>query len=93
MQSVYSLVLENVFVAVISATKQNDFSVNGLYIIYLVYFSYFKLKCLFLVRCAINATPQKMSDTAAQLESFMKQITGNRKERKPVRVNIVEVRY
>lgn len=42
------------------------------------------------MRCAINATPQKMSDTAAQLESFMKQITGNRKERKPVRVNIVE---
>uniref|UniRef100_A0A3Q3EU94 Peptidase M16C associated domain-containing protein n=1 Tax=Labrus bergylta TaxID=56723 RepID=A0A3Q3EU94_9LABR len=37
------------------------------------------------MRCAINTTPQKMSDTAAQLESFMKDVADNRKERKPVR--------
>ncbi|CAJ1073000.1 presequence protease%2C mitochondrial [Xyrichtys novacula] len=42
------------------------------------------------MRCAINATPQKMSDTAAQLESFMKDVAENRKERKPVRANIIE---
>ncbi|XP_070774904.1 presequence protease, mitochondrial [Enoplosus armatus] len=42
------------------------------------------------MRCAINATPQRMSDTAAQLESFMKEVAGNRKERKPVRTNIIE---
>ncbi|KAM9349611.1 presequence protease, mitochondrial isoform 1-T1 [Symphorus nematophorus] len=42
------------------------------------------------MRCAINATPQKMSDTAAQLESFMKDVAENRKERKPVRNNIIE---
>ncbi|XP_044075003.1 presequence protease, mitochondrial [Siniperca chuatsi] len=42
------------------------------------------------MRCAINTTPQKMSDTAAQLESFMKEVAGNRKERKPVRTNIIE---
>uniref|UniRef100_A0A671YPT6 Pitrilysin metalloproteinase 1 n=1 Tax=Sparus aurata TaxID=8175 RepID=A0A671YPT6_SPAAU len=42
------------------------------------------------MRCAVNTTPQKMSDTAAQLESFMKDVSENRKERKPVRSNIVE---
>ncbi|XP_034558325.1 presequence protease, mitochondrial [Notolabrus celidotus] len=42
------------------------------------------------MRCAVNATPQKMSDTAAQLESFMKDVAQNRKERKPVRSNIIE---
>uniref|UniRef100_A0A7N6AQB6 Pitrilysin metalloproteinase 1 n=1 Tax=Anabas testudineus TaxID=64144 RepID=A0A7N6AQB6_ANATE len=42
------------------------------------------------MRFAINATPQKMSDTAAQLESFMKDVAENRKERKPVRPNITE---
>uniref|UniRef100_A0A3Q3EGE0 Pitrilysin metalloproteinase 1 n=1 Tax=Labrus bergylta TaxID=56723 RepID=A0A3Q3EGE0_9LABR len=45
------------------------------------------------MRCAINTTPQKMSDTAAQLESFMKDVADNRKERKPVRSNIIEVNY
>uniref|UniRef100_A0A3Q3WJI8 Pitrilysin metalloproteinase 1 n=1 Tax=Mola mola TaxID=94237 RepID=A0A3Q3WJI8_MOLML len=39
------------------------------------------------MRCAVNATPQKMSDSAAQLESFMKEIAENRKQRKPVRKN------
>ncbi|XP_065809370.1 presequence protease, mitochondrial-like [Labrus bergylta] len=42
------------------------------------------------MRCAINTTPQKMSDTAAQLESFMKDVADNRKERKPVRSTIIE---
>ncbi|XP_032387817.1 presequence protease, mitochondrial [Etheostoma spectabile] len=41
------------------------------------------------MRCAVNTTPQKMSDTAAQLESFMKEVADNRKERKPVRSNII----
>lgn len=49
------------------------------------------LLSLFLYRCAVNTTPQKMSDTAAQLESFMKEVAGNRKERKPVRTTVVEV--
>ncbi|XP_028282436.1 presequence protease, mitochondrial [Parambassis ranga] len=40
------------------------------------------------MRCAVNTTPQKMSDTAAQLEGFMKDVAENRKERKPVRANI-----
>ncbi|XP_068427664.1 presequence protease, mitochondrial [Clinocottus analis] len=42
------------------------------------------------MRCAVNATPQKMSDASAQLESFMKDVAGNRKTRKPVRSNIIE---
>lgn len=53
--------------------------------------SHFKLKNV-PYRFAVNATPQKMSDTAAQLESFMKDVAENRKERKPVRPNIIEVR-
>nr|XP_020468111.1 presequence protease, mitochondrial [Monopterus albus] len=42
------------------------------------------------MRCAINATPQKLTDTAAQLESFFKEVAENRKERKPVSPNIIE---
>ncbi|KAM4604990.1 presequence protease, mitochondrial-like [Polymixia lowei] len=42
------------------------------------------------MRCAVNATPQKMSDAAGQLEHFMKDIAGNRKERKTVRTSIIE---
>ncbi|XP_069565063.1 presequence protease, mitochondrial [Brachyistius frenatus] len=42
------------------------------------------------MRCAINTTPQKMSDTTAELESFMKDVAGNRKKRKAVRTNIVK---
>ncbi|XP_071346670.1 presequence protease, mitochondrial [Trachinotus anak] len=42
------------------------------------------------MRCAVNATPQKLSDTATQLESFIRDIADNRKERKPVRPNITE---
>lgn len=34
-----------------------------------------------------------MSDAAAQLESFMKEVAENRKQRKPVKRNITEVRY
>ncbi|XP_068196334.1 presequence protease, mitochondrial [Antennarius striatus] len=40
------------------------------------------------MRCAVNATPQKMSDAAAQLESFMKDATKNKREWKPVNPNI-----
>ncbi|XP_041805663.1 presequence protease, mitochondrial [Chelmon rostratus] len=42
------------------------------------------------MRCAVNTSPQKMSDAAAQLESFMKEVAENRKERKPVRTHIIE---
>uniref|UniRef100_A0AAQ5Y5W7 Presequence protease, mitochondrial n=1 Tax=Amphiprion ocellaris TaxID=80972 RepID=A0AAQ5Y5W7_AMPOC len=35
--------------------------------------------------CAVNTTPQKMSDTAAQLESFMKDVAANRRDHKRVR--------
>ncbi|XP_022617554.1 presequence protease, mitochondrial [Seriola dumerili] len=42
------------------------------------------------MRCAVNTTPQKLSDTAAQLESFIRDVSENRKERKPVRPNITE---
>uniref|UniRef100_A0A8C2WXF8 Pitrilysin metalloproteinase 1 n=1 Tax=Cyclopterus lumpus TaxID=8103 RepID=A0A8C2WXF8_CYCLU len=44
------------------------------------------------MRCAINTTPQKMSNTSAHLETFMKDVAGTRKTRKPVRTNIIEVR-
>ncbi|XP_060940067.1 presequence protease, mitochondrial [Limanda limanda] len=42
------------------------------------------------MRCAVNTTPQKLSDTSAQLESFIRDVAGNRKQRKPVRANISE---
>ncbi|XP_040910591.1 presequence protease, mitochondrial isoform X2 [Toxotes jaculatrix] len=42
------------------------------------------------MRCAVNTTPQKVSDTAAQLETFIKDVSESRKERKPVRPNVVE---
>uniref|UniRef100_A0AAR2M2C1 Peptidase M16C associated domain-containing protein n=1 Tax=Pygocentrus nattereri TaxID=42514 RepID=A0AAR2M2C1_PYGNA len=42
------------------------------------------------MRCAVNATPQKMEDTAVEVERFMGNITSLRKERKPVRPVIVE---
>uniref|UniRef100_A0A668AUX1 Pitrilysin metalloproteinase 1 n=1 Tax=Myripristis murdjan TaxID=586833 RepID=A0A668AUX1_9TELE len=42
------------------------------------------------MRCAINATPQKMSDAAGKLDDFMRDIAANRRERKSIRPNIVE---
>uniref|UniRef100_A0AAQ4Q688 Presequence protease, mitochondrial n=1 Tax=Gasterosteus aculeatus aculeatus TaxID=481459 RepID=A0AAQ4Q688_GASAC len=45
------------------------------------------------MRCAINTTPQNMSDSSAQLESFMKEVAVNSKVRRPVRTNIIEVSY
>ncbi|XP_037315052.2 presequence protease, mitochondrial [Pungitius pungitius] len=42
------------------------------------------------MRCAINATPQNMSDASVQLESFMKEVAVNSKVRRAVRTNIVE---
>lgn len=41
------------------------------------------------MRCAVNATPQKMSNAAAQLESFMKDVAANRREHKRVRATII----
>ncbi|KAI7789381.1 presequence protease, mitochondrial [Triplophysa rosa] len=41
-------------------------------------------------RCAVNATPQKMSNADKEMERFISNISGNRKERKPVRPNVVE---
>uniref|UniRef100_A0AAQ5XFW1 Presequence protease, mitochondrial n=1 Tax=Amphiprion ocellaris TaxID=80972 RepID=A0AAQ5XFW1_AMPOC len=37
--------------------------------------------------CAVNTTPQKMSDTAAQLESFMKDVAANRRDHKRLFLN------
>lgn len=42
------------------------------------------------MRCAVNATPQKMSDAAGKLDDFMRDIAAIRKERKSVRPNITE---
>ncbi|CAM4587891.1 unnamed protein product [Leuciscus chuanchicus] len=42
------------------------------------------------MRCAVNATPQKMSDAGVEVERFIGNIAANRKERKPVRPTIVE---
>ncbi|XP_036418293.1 presequence protease, mitochondrial [Colossoma macropomum] len=42
------------------------------------------------MRCAVNATPQKMTDAAVEVERFMGSIASLRKERKPVRPVIVE---
>uniref|UniRef100_A0A3Q2YVU2 Pitrilysin metalloproteinase 1 n=1 Tax=Hippocampus comes TaxID=109280 RepID=A0A3Q2YVU2_HIPCM len=44
------------------------------------------------MRCAINATPQQTSKSVAHLESFMKDVAGNKKHFKAVRPNVVEVR-
>ncbi|KAG7524059.1 presequence protease, mitochondrial [Solea senegalensis] len=43
-----------------------------------------------IMRCAVNATPQKLSDAAAQVENFIDNVSVNRKERKLSRPNIVE---
>uniref|UniRef100_A0A8C5ALZ6 Pitrilysin metalloproteinase 1 n=1 Tax=Gadus morhua TaxID=8049 RepID=A0A8C5ALZ6_GADMO len=42
------------------------------------------------MRCAVNATPQKMSAAAGQLESFMKDVAGNRRSHKTTTPHIVE---
>lgn len=42
------------------------------------------------MRCALNATPQKMSDAAGQLDNFICNIAANKKERKIVRPHITE---
>ncbi|XP_029971501.1 presequence protease, mitochondrial [Salarias fasciatus] len=42
------------------------------------------------MRCAVNATPQKMGDTAAQLETFIQDVAKTRKQRKAIRGNIIK---
>lgn len=42
------------------------------------------------MRCAINATPQSMTDSTKHLETFLKDVSGNRKDIKPVRANIIQ---
>uniref|UniRef100_A0A4W5QMC7 Pitrilysin metalloproteinase 1 n=1 Tax=Hucho hucho TaxID=62062 RepID=A0A4W5QMC7_9TELE len=42
------------------------------------------------MRCAVNATPQKMSDATGQLDNFMSNVASNKKDRKPVRSDITE---
>uniref|UniRef100_A0A674BM65 Presequence protease, mitochondrial n=1 Tax=Salmo trutta TaxID=8032 RepID=A0A674BM65_SALTR len=42
------------------------------------------------MRCAVNATPQKMSDAAGQVDNFMSNVASNKKDRKPVRSDITE---
>lgn len=53
--------------------------------------NHFNHASILLVRCAVNATPQKMSDAAVQLERFVCSIASNKKERKSVRAVIFEV--
>ncbi|XP_034038271.1 presequence protease, mitochondrial isoform X3 [Thalassophryne amazonica] len=42
------------------------------------------------MRCAVNAPPQKMSESITHLENFLQEISGNRKEHKPARANVIE---
>uniref|UniRef100_A0A3P8X2P7 Presequence protease, mitochondrial n=1 Tax=Cynoglossus semilaevis TaxID=244447 RepID=A0A3P8X2P7_CYNSE len=42
------------------------------------------------MRCAVNTTPQMLTDAASQLEGFVQRINVNKRERKSVRPNIVE---
>lgn len=42
------------------------------------------------MRCAINATPQKMSESSKHLETFLKDVSGNGKDLKPVRANTIQ---
>ncbi|XP_064201881.1 presequence protease, mitochondrial isoform X1 [Anguilla rostrata] len=42
------------------------------------------------MRCAVNATPQKMSDTSSEVEKFINNVSIRKKERKPVRPHIEE---
>lgn len=43
-------------------------------------------------RCAINTTPQMVSDTTIQLEKFMEEAARTRGHHKSVKSNIMEVR-
>ncbi|KAJ8396104.1 hypothetical protein AAFF_G00021770 [Aldrovandia affinis] len=42
------------------------------------------------MRCAVNATPQRMMDASVQVEKFMNNIATKKKDRKAVRPHIVE---
>lgn len=42
------------------------------------------------IRCAINATPQKMSASTKHLETFLKDVSGNKKERTPARADVIQ---
>ncbi|XP_060104091.1 presequence protease, mitochondrial [Heteronotia binoei] len=42
------------------------------------------------MRCAVNSTPQQVSQAAKAVEKFIKAITRSKKERKPVRPHVVE---
>ncbi|XP_056913748.1 presequence protease, mitochondrial isoform X2 [Takifugu flavidus] len=42
------------------------------------------------MRCAVNATPERMGDAAAQLENFLEAVSKNRKQHKTIRSNINE---
>uniref|UniRef100_A0A8C5I461 Pitrilysin metalloproteinase 1 n=1 Tax=Gouania willdenowi TaxID=441366 RepID=A0A8C5I461_GOUWI len=45
------------------------------------------------MRCAINATPQAMSDATTRLETFMKDVDKTRKRHKLVRPDVVKVSF
>lgn len=44
------------------------------------------------MRCAINATPQKMTDSSKHLETFLKDVSGNRKDLKAVRTDAIQLK-
>jgi len=43
-------------------------------------------------RCSVNAAPQQISEASKEVEKFIKGIARSKKERKPVRPHVIEVR-
>lgn len=43
-------------------------------------------------RCSVNAAPQQISEASKEVEKFIKSIGRSKKERKPVRPHVIEVR-
>lgn len=49
------------------------------------------LICIF-DRCSVNAAPQQIPEASKEVENFLKGIARSKKERKPVRPHVIEVR-
>ncbi|NXX61194.1 PREP protein, partial [Scopus umbretta] len=44
------------------------------------------------IRCSVNAAPQQIAEASKEVEKFIKGIARSKKERKPVRPHVIEVR-
>uniref|UniRef100_A0A663M360 Presequence protease, mitochondrial n=1 Tax=Athene cunicularia TaxID=194338 RepID=A0A663M360_ATHCN len=44
------------------------------------------------IRCSVNAAPQQITEASKEVEKFIKGIARSKKERKPVRPHVIEVR-